>query len=157
MSKDRYRRGAHTVLELQYHFVWKTKYGYPVLRGDVALKLRSVISDICKQNGMIIVRGNVRANHVHILVNAPSHLSSAKMAQYLKGKSSYVLLRDFPELKKRYWGQHFWSRGYFCNTVGAMTEEMIKKYIEEQSDDLPEAFKVWDQTDSSGTPGAPLG
>ena len=66
--KDRYRRGAHTVLELQYHFVWKTKYGYPVLRGEVGLRLRAIISEICKQNDMVIVRGNVRANPIHLLV-----------------------------------------------------------------------------------------
>jgi REP element-mobilizing transposase RayT len=50
-------------------------------------------------------------------------VSPAKIAQYLKGKSSYRLLREFPELKKRYWGSHLWGRGYFCCTVGAVTEE----------------------------------
>lgn len=153
---DRYRRGAHTVLELQYHFVWKTKYGYPMLRGDVGLRLRAIILEVCKQQGMSVVRGNVRANHVHVLVSAPSHLSVAKMAQYLKGKSSYLLQRDFPEIQKRYWGQHLWSRGYFCSTVGAVTEQTIKHYIENQSDDPSETFKVWDQTDSSDK-GSPLG
>ena len=157
MSKDRYRRGAHTVLELQYHFVWKTKYGYPVLRGDVGLRLRAIIGEICKQHKMDVIRGNVRSNHVHVLVSAPSYLSPAKMAQYLKGRSLYLLLRDFPELQKRYWGRHFWSRGYFCNTVGAVTEEMIKRYIEEQSDDLPETFKVWDEPASEDKNGEPLG
>lgn len=128
-----------------------------MLRGDVALRLRAIISEICRQHEITIVRGNVRANHVHILVNAPSHLSVAKMAQFLKGKSSYLLQRDFPDLKKRFWGRHLWSRGYFCNTVGAVTEETIKKYIEEQSDDLPETFKVWDEPDLSAKNGEPLG
>jgi putative transposase len=95
------------------------------------------------------------ANHVHVLIRAPSHVSPAKIAQYLKGKSSYLLQRDFPELKKRYWGQHLWSRGYFCSTVGAVTEEIIKNYTENQAD-LPETFKVWDQTDLSDK-GSPLG
>jgi putative transposase len=66
------------------------------------------------------------------------------MAQYLKGKSAYRLLREFPELKKKHWGSHLWSRGYFCGTVGAVTEETIKRYIEEQ-DDTPDGFKVWDE------------
>ena len=39
-------------------------------------------------------------------------------------------LEEFPELKKRYWGRHFWARGYFCVTVGDMTEEMIQEYLE---------------------------
>ncbi len=143
-DKDRYSRGAHTVLDLQYHFVWKTKYGYPVLRGDVGLRLRDLLKMICSEQEMAVIRGNVRSNHVHMLIGAPSHLSVAKIAQYLKGKSSHRLQREFPELKKRYWGQHLWSRGYFCGTVGAVTEETIKKYIEDQND-TPDGFKVWDE------------
>jgi putative transposase len=102
IGKDRYSRGAHTVLELKCHYVWKTKYSYPVLRGEIGLRLRDLVRQICSENEMSIVQGNVRNNHVHVLVNAPSHLSPAKIAQYLKGKSSYRLLREFPELKKRY-------------------------------------------------------
>ena len=81
------------------------------------------------------MRGNVRVNHIHILVSAPSYLSPAKIAQYLKGKSSFRLMQEFPVLRKRYWGIHLWGRGYFCSTVGAVTEETIKKYIEDQSDE----------------------
>ncbi len=104
-DRDRYVRGAHTVLELQYHYVWKTKYSYPVLRGDIALRLRDMIKEICDLQGIKVIRGNVRANHVHVLVNAPSHLFPAKMVQYLKGLTAYKLMREFSELKKRYWGQ----------------------------------------------------
>lgn len=152
-GKDRYSRGAHTVLELKYHLVWKTKYGYPVLVGDVGLRVREMLRQICSENWIAVVRGNVRANHLHILVSAPSHLSPAKIAQYLKGKSSYRLQREFPDLKKRYWGSHLWSRGYFCCTIGAVTEEMIKKYIEDQ-EDTPEGFKVWDEVLHGGTASA---
>ena len=143
-ERDRYRRGAHTVLELQYHFVWKTKYNYPVLRGDLALRLRDLIKEVCSLQEMTIIRGNVRANHVHILVSAPSHLSPAKMAQYLKGRTAHRLMQEFPDLKKRYWGSHLWGRGYFCSTVGAVTEETIKRYIEDQLDE-PNTFKIWDE------------
>jgi len=104
---------------------------------------------------MVVVRGNVGSNHVHVLVSAPSHLSVAKIAKYLKGKSSFRLMQEFPALKKRYWGSHLWGRGYFCSTVRAVTEEMIKKYIEDQSD-KPTDFKVWDEQDSSSE-GSPLG
>ena len=144
MDKERYQRGCHTVLDLQYHFVWKTKYGYPVLRGELALRLRDILRTVCTQKGLSVVRGNVRANYVHLLIRGSSHLSVAKMAQYLKGKSSYLIQREFPELKKRYWGCHIWSRGYFCATVGAVTEEAVKKYIEGQKDDCVD-FQVWDE------------
>ena len=144
MSRERYRRGAHTVTDFQYHFVWKTKYGYRVLKEEIGLRLRDMIKEICSEHQMDIMRGNIRANHIHILVRAPAHLSPAKMLQYLKGKSSYRLQREFPELQKKYWGRHLWSRGYFGATVGAVSEEQIKQYIENQGDE-DKAFKVWDE------------
>ena len=143
MSKDRYRRGAHTVTDFKYH-VWKTKYSYGILKGEIGQRLRDIIREICADNSLDIINGNVRSNHVHVLVRAPSHLSPAKIIQYLKGKSSYRLQREFRELQKTYWGRHLWARGYFGATVGAVTEEQVKKYIENQADE-PRSFKVWDE------------
>lgn len=140
---DRYRKGAHTVYDIKYHFVWKTKYGYGVLKGNLALRLRQIIREICKERRLGIVSGNIRANHVHLLVSCPSDMAPSKIVQYLKGKSSYRLQREFRELQKRYWGQHLWARGYFCASVGAINEEMIKQYIENQDENEGD-FKVWD-------------
>ena len=143
MKRERYRRGAHTVTDFQYHFVWKTKYGYRILKDEIGLRLREIIKEICLQHEMDIVKGNIRVNHIHILVRGPSHLWPAKMLQYLKGKSSYRLQREFAQLQKKYWGRHSWSRGYFGATVGAVSEEQIKQYIENQVDE-EKSFKVWD-------------
>jgi putative transposase len=146
MEKERYQRGPHTVTELKYHFVWKTKYSYGVLKDDVALRLRDIIREICTEKGLQVVSGNIRPNHVHILISAPAYYSPAKIAQYLKGKSSYRLQREFPSLQKRYWGRHLWSRGYFCSTVGAVTEEQIQQYIANQPEEIG-TFKVWDESE----------
>ena len=143
-DRERYRRGAHSVTELKYHFVWKTKYSYPVLRGDIGLRLREVLRMLCVEQALTIVQGNIRPNHVHLLVSAPAHLSPAKLVQYLKGKSSYRLQREFRELQKRYGGQHLWGRGYFCATVGAVTEEQVRRYIEEQDEGIG-TIQVWDE------------
>jgi putative transposase len=56
--------------------------------------------------------------------------------QYLKGRSSRLLQDEFPELKKWYWGQHLWSRGYFCATIGTVTDEIICTYIANQSNKI---------------------
>jgi putative transposase len=70
--------------------------------------------------------------------------------QYIKGRSSRMLQDEFPHLKKRYWGQHLWARGYFCATAGTVTEEMIRQYIENQPTDGPEdAFQVNTQGDTT--------
>ena len=65
----------------------------------------------------------------------PPQISVSKIAQYLKGKTSRKLLQESAELRKKFWGQHLWGRGYFATTSGAITDEMIVEYIESQDDD----------------------
>jgi len=78
-----------------------------------------------------------------MLVSCDPTIAPAKLVQYLKGRSSRKLQDEFPELRKRYWGQHLWARGYFCASVGAVDEETIKKYIEDQRwDDDDQGFKI---------------
>jgi putative transposase len=127
-----YRYGSHTVLRIQYHFVFVTKYRYPVLKGDVALKTRELIRQTCAAFEVQILKGVVSKDHVHILVSAPPDMAPSEIMRRIKGRSSTKLFETFPELKKRYWGRHFWARGYFCVTSGEVTEEMIKEYLEHQ-------------------------
>ena len=133
-----YRRSAHAVYDLKYDVVWITKYRNKVLTGRVAERTRDLIRQICETREVTIVRGSVSPDHIHMLLSAPADLSPAKLVQYIKGRSSRRIQDEFPEIRKRYWGQHLWARGYFCATVGAVDEETIKKYIENQQ---------WDQDD----------
>ncbi len=127
-----YRNGSHTVYDIKYHLVWITKYRYKILRGAIAIRLRDLLKQGCEAKGLKILKGSVGVDHVHMLISCPTDLSPSQIVQYLKGRSSHLLQEEFPELKKRYWGQHLWGRGYFCGTVGEVDEEMIKKYIENQ-------------------------
>ena len=70
-----YRKGSHTVYNIQYHFVWVTKYRYHVLEGEVRLRVREIIRQICQQHDLLIEQGHVSKDHVHILVSAPTHMS----------------------------------------------------------------------------------
>ena len=103
-----YRKGSHTVYNIQYHFVWVTKYRYHVLEGEVKLRVREIIRQICQQHDLLIEQGHVSKDHVHILVSAPTHMSASQIMQKIKGRSSRMLQQEFPHLKKRYWGQHIW-------------------------------------------------
>ena len=125
-----YRKGSHTAYNIQYHFVWVTKYRCHVLEGEVKLRVREIIRQICQQHDLLIEQGHVSKDHVHILVSAPTHMSASQIMQKIKGRSSRMLQQEFPHLKKRYWGQHIWARGYFCTTVGQVTDQMIRDYIE---------------------------
>ena len=98
-----YRKGSHTVYNIQYHFVWVTKYRYHVLAGEVKLRVREIIRKICQQYDLLIEQGHVSKDHVHILVLAPTHLSASQIMQKIKGRSSRMLQQEFPHLKKHYW------------------------------------------------------
>jgi len=124
-----YRRSAHAVFDIKYHVVWITKYRYKVMRGRVAERARDLIRQICEAREVVILRGAVSPDHIHMLLSAPAHLAPSKLVQYIKGRSSRRLQEEFPELRKRYWGQHLWARGYFCATVGAVDEETIKPAV----------------------------
>jgi len=144
-----YRKGAHTLYDIQYHFVWVTKYRYKVLRGEVAERTRDLIRQICMSRDINILKGHVSVDHVHVLVSCPPTLSPSKVAQYLKGRSSRKLQDEFPHLKKRYWGQHLWARGYFCASVGTVTQEQIMEYIEKHEQEPPdETFSITDEFQS---------
>lgn len=77
-----------------------------------------------------IISGVVSKDHVHILVSMPPQICVSKIVQKVKGKSSYKLQREFPLLRKEYWGQRMWARGYFACGTGNVTDEMIKSYID---------------------------
>ena len=142
MSKE-YRKGPHTIYDIQYHFVWVTKYRYHILKGDVALRVRDLIRQICEARNITILNGHVSHDHVHLHASCPPEISPSKIVQYVKGRSSRLIQQEFPHLRKRYWGRHLWARGYFCATVGNVTEKMIAAYIASQEKASPkEAFTV---------------
>jgi len=137
-----YSKSGHAAYDIKYHIIWVTKYRYRMLRGEIALRLRELIRQGCEARGIIIVQGSVGSDHVHLLLSCPPSIAPSKLVQYLKGRSSRLLQEQFPELKRKYWGQHLWGRGYFCATVGSVTEETIRRYIENQGTIGNEVFKV---------------
>ncbi len=136
------RNGSYTQYDIQYHLVWTTKYRYKILNGRVAERLRELIRQGCEARDITIIQGSIGREHVHILVSCPPNISVSQIVQYLKGRSSKLLQEEFKELKKKYWGQHLWAPGYFCRTVGTVTEEIIREYIKNQKDDIDEIFKI---------------
>jgi putative transposase len=125
-----YRTGPHTKYKIEYHFVWITKYRYQVLKEDIALRLGELVRQTCSMFEIEIIRGVVSKDHIHILVSAPPTLSPSEIMRRIKGRTSLKLFEEFPHLKKRYWGRHFWARGYFCVTAGELTKNMIEEYLE---------------------------
>ena len=129
-----YQNISHVKYDIKYHIVWITKYRYKILDNEIGQRLKLLLIQTCQSRGITIISGHVAKDHVHMLVSCSPSLSPAKIVQYLKGRSSRLLQDEYPQLRKRYWGQHLWARGYFCATTGTVTEEMIKEYIEKHND-----------------------
>ncbi len=94
-----------------------------------------------------VLSGVVAADHVHMLVSMPPQVSVSKLLQRLKGKTSYKLQREYRALRKEYWGQRMWGRGYFACTTGNVSDEMVRAYIEKHTEG-EEAFRVEDDFQS---------
>ena len=133
-----YKRGSHTVWDLKYHLVWTTKYRYQVLGGDVGLRCRELLREIARSKEMTIYAGSINRDHVHMLISIPLQLSVSRGVQYLKGKSSHRLLSEYKALRKKYWGQHLWDRGYWAVSSGNVTDDVWKEYIENQKAPEPD-------------------
>ena len=127
-----YRKTSHAVYDIKLHLVWITKYRKPVLHGDVAIRLRELIREICKSLDVEIIKGHVSKDHLHILVSCPPNLAVSKLMQSLKGKTSCKLLSEYRSLSREFWGRHLWARGYFVASSGNVTDEVIAQYIEMQ-------------------------
>jgi putative transposase len=139
---ETYRHGPHTVFEIHLHLVWVTKYRKAVLTGDVGTRVRDLLREICAHDDVLIIQGHVAKDHVHLFVSIPPQVTISRLVQRLKGKSAYKLLQEFPHLRKKFWGQHLWARGYFCCSSGNVTDEMIKAYIANQTQESATTFQV---------------
>jgi putative transposase len=132
MGKNRY--DTHSVHNLTVHLVWTTKYRYKVLTGDIQLRCRDIIRQVCNANDIQIIKGVVSSDHIHLHVSYSPQLAISDIVRRIKGRSARMLLQEYSELKKRYWGGHFWGIGYGAWSSGNITDEMINNYLEHHRD-----------------------
>lgn len=127
---DSQRSNGHSVSQLTAHLVWATKYRYAVLEGDIKLRCRSLLIQICEAEDVHILKGVVSKDHIHMHVEYRPSQNISDLIKKLKGRSSRKLQMEFPELNKRYWGRHFWAIGFGCWSTGNITDEMVNEYLE---------------------------
>ncbi|HEL1285389.1 TPA: IS200/IS605 family transposase [Streptococcus equi subsp. zooepidemicus] len=125
---------SHTKWKCQYHIVFIPKYRKKVLYGQVRNDVREIITMLCKYKNIEIVSGAVCIDHVHLCVSIPPKMKISDFMGYLKGKSTLMIYDRHPELGNK-WDKAFWARGYYVATIGNVTEDAIKKYIAEQSEE----------------------
>lgn len=77
-----------------------------------------------------ILKGVVSKDHVHMHIEYAPKISISELMKAIKGRTSSLLQKEFPVLRKRYWGQHFWATGYGAWSTGNVTDEMVQKYLQ---------------------------
>src|SRR5664279_594190 len=129
MASSKYKKLSHVVYKCDYHIVWTPKYRFRVLFGEVKVLVENDIRMLCEWKGVEILELNVQIDHVHVVCSVPPKVSISELMGTLKGKLAIKLFKSYPELKQKpYWGNHFWSRGYFVTTVG-VDEDIIRRYV----------------------------
>lgn len=84
---------------------------------------------------VFILKGVVSKDHVHVHMSYPPKVSVSDMVRRIKGRTSRRLMEEFPHLRKRYWGKHFWSIGYGVWSTGNLTQEMIDSYLDHHGEE----------------------
>ena len=133
---NRLTYGRTSVYNLNYHLIWGTKYRNKVLKGHVEAVFKQQVQEIANQYGFKVVHLEIgKDDHVHMLVSAPPKLSVTNIMRWLKGITAYQLFRQCPELQTSYWkqqGRHLWSPSYYVESIGAVNEQAVAKYIDDQ-------------------------
>jgi putative transposase len=133
MSK--YKKQSHVIYKCEYHIVWVPKYRFRILTGEIGTQVDQDIRVLSEWLGCEVLELNVRIDHVHTVVSIPPKVSVSTYLGTIKGKIAIKIFKSYPKLKKKpYWGNHFWARGYFVNTVG-MDEDMIRRYVKYQEEE----------------------
>lgn len=127
---SQYAKNSGAVFSLKYHLVWCPKYRRPVLDGAIEKRLREVIEDVRAEHEWTIHALEVMPDHVHLFIESDPIYSVAEIVNRLKGASSRILRSEFPALRSRL--PTLWSRSYYAGTVGAVSDAVVRRYIESQ-------------------------
>ena len=113
------RLSAHGAYHHQYHLVWIPKYRKRVLKGDLKAFLAKRLGEIEEFHPEVEVEQvSIQVDHVHLVAVIPPKYAVSAIVGKIKANTSREIRRRFPEIKKVYWRNEFWSVGFFSSTVG---------------------------------------
>jgi putative transposase len=134
MSKNNLKHGRTCVYNVNYHIVWSTKYRRKVLTEEITEYLRELFQEIAtaKEFEVVIIEVG-EMDHVHVFASAHPKVSPSYIVKMLKGISGRLLFLKYPEIKTKLWNGRLWNSSFYIETIGSISEEAIKKYIEKQT------------------------
>lgn len=134
MKKNNLKHARTCVYNINYHFVWSVKYRRKVITPEIESYMRDLIQQIAEDKGFTVDEfESGEGDHVHLFVTAPPKMSPSLLVQYLKGITGRKLMEQFPQLRQKLWKGELWNHSYYVETVGDVSAETIRKYIEHQS------------------------
>lgn len=125
-----YHHTDHLVYSCLYHVVYCPKYRRKVLNEELQKELKQILPELAKELQSKIIDLEIMPNHIHMIIDCNPRFGITKVIRHLKGKSSRYLRTKYPYLKSRL--PTLWTRGAFISTIGSMTLEVVKRYIEDQ-------------------------
>ena len=128
---ETYKQLAHTTYLCNYHVVFCPKYRFRILRGRIGERVRDWIRRICEWKQVEIIEGHVSSDHVHLVLSIPPKYAVSEIVGTIKGRAAIRIFKEVPDVRKKYWGRHFWARGYFVSTIG-VDEKIIRQYVQKQ-------------------------
>ena len=131
-KKEHWISARGCVYNVNYHFVWSTKYRRKVLIGDVSADLHTLHELIAEQKGVTLITQEIMPDHVHLFVTAHPKFSPANIVKIFKGITAKKLFELHPEIKSKLWDGHLWNPSYYVGTCGDTTKDVVQMYIETQ-------------------------
>ena len=131
--KDNLIHYRTSVCNINYHMVWSVKYRRKIITAEIDNYLKSLVSEIATDKGFTVhLFESGEMDHVHCFVSAPPKQSITDIVKYLKGITGRKLFERFPEIRGRLWKGQLWNHSYYVETIGSVSEQNIRRYIEAQ-------------------------
>lgn len=121
------------VYNFNFHLVFVTKYRKHVFNSEEKRQvMKEILQSIANMYDITIQELEVMPDHIHLLISFnPKHAPSS-IVKTIKGRSAREWFKQYPQTKKDLWKGHLWSPSFFMSTIGDMSKDIIKKYIENQ-------------------------
>ena len=129
-SNKKYKSSNHLVYSCQYHVIFCPKYRRKVLTDGIDERLKELIMEKQEVYGYEVLDMEVMPDHVHLLLDVDPKIGIYSVITKIKGYTSKQLREEFPALKKRI--PTLWTHSKFVSSVGSVTLDVVKRYIEEQ-------------------------
>jgi putative transposase len=124
------KSNRNIVYNCHYHIVFCPKYRRRVLVDGIDTRLKTLLTEIIERWGQELIEVEVMPDHVHLLVGCDPQFGIHRLVKYLKGATAHQLRQEFPHLKQKL--PSLWTNSYYCGSVGGVTLEIVKRYVETQ-------------------------